>query len=179
MKTSIRVAILLAVVIGLWALYLSDAISGGRVLSPPVRPTAAQPPSAKPVEKIKLPALSNCKAISGDIQSHTKTTITIKDCKICRRFTTYPLHEILIEKLNASEGETNIRSFQDLLHGQGDTVTLYTIVENSVEVCVSVSTTERWKNHLAGVLFSYQNIAIKPERRTRPPEFYTLPAPSQ
>jgi hypothetical protein len=170
LKTPIRVAILLAFVIGLWALYLSDAISSGRVLSPSVRPTAAQPPLAKPAEKRKLPPLSSCKAISGDIQSCTKTTITIEDCKIYKLFTTYPLHEILIEKLNANSGDTNVQSFSDLLLSAEATVTLHTIVENSVEVCVSIRVTEWWKDRLAPLLISYKTVGRKFYREPRPTE---------
>ncbi len=168
MKTPIRIAILLGVVIGFWALYLSNVINSGRVLNPPILSTAAQTPQlTKPVVGRKLPALSSCKVISGDIQSSTKTTITIEDCKAASLATTYPLHEVLIEKLNANVGETNIRSFSDLLLNTEAAVTLHTIVENSVEICVSIRVTERWKDRISYLLISYKDVYHKPYKTVR------------
>lgn len=105
--------------------------------------------------------------ISGDIQSSTKTTITIEDCKAASLATTYPLHEVLIEKLNANVGETNIRSFSDLLLNTEAAVTLHTIVENSVEICVSIRVTERWKDRISYLLISYKDVYHKPYKTVR------------
>lgn len=105
-------------------------------------PGTASFESAKLGNGQPIPPWSVCKEASGHIKATTKTTITISDWNKPNLLITLPVFgELASGSVDDSVSDCNAYRVMDLKIGDG--VTLYTIVENKITYCVSITIRER------------------------------------